>query len=79
MQKQDLLEQQDARIEALEMRITYQEDWLEKLDTRIIEQEKEIETLKRVNQLLSERLREQRDSMNQAQEWRAEDERPPHY
>jgi len=79
MQKQDLLEQQDARIEALEMRITYQEDWLEKLDTRIIEQEREIEALKRVNQLLSERLQEQRDSMNQAQEWRAEDERPPHY
>lgn len=79
MQKQDLLEQQDARIEALEMRITYQEDWLEKLDARIIEQEREIEALKRVNQLLNERLQEQRDSMNQAQEWRTEDERPPHY
>ncbi|MGJ8514348.1 Protein SlyX [Carnimonas sp. R-84865] len=74
-----LLEQQSARIETLEMRVTYQEDWLEKLDTRLLEQQHLIDQLQHGQRLLIERLQEARDAQEGDHEWQSMDERPPHY
>lgn len=74
-----LLEQQSARIETLEMRVTYQEDWLEKLDTRLLEQQRLIEQLQQGQRLLLQRLQEEHDSQGGEYDWHTLDERPPHY
>ncbi|KFF49506.1 hypothetical protein GY26_07840 [Gammaproteobacteria bacterium MFB021] len=70
----------EARLEALESRLTYQEDWLETLDARVREQSAEIERLTRINTLMQQRLREQRSALD-ALDGGSEsiDERPPHY
>ncbi|WFF41877.1 SlyX family protein [Salinicola endophyticus] len=70
----------EARLEALESRLTYQEDWLETLDARVREQSAEIERLTRINALMQQRLREQRSALD-ALDGGSESahERPPHY
>lgn len=75
-----LLDEHEARLEALETRLAFQEDWLETLDTRLIEQGRALERLERINVLLQERLRQQSEGLDQGErEWRPEDDRPPHY
>lgn len=67
------------RIEALESRLAFQEDWLETLDRTIIEQGRQIERLERVNAAMQQRLRDQGDTLNRLTPMSLEDERPPHY
>ncbi|ANF59500.1 SlyX family protein [Halotalea alkalilenta] len=75
-----MLDEHEARLEALETRLAFQEDWLETLDTRLIEQGRTLERLERINVLLQERLRQQSEGLDQGErEWRLEDDRPPHY
>lgn len=71
----------EARLEALESRLAFQDDWLETLDKLVREQGEEIERLTRINALMRERLREQRQAIDDlgGDLPRPEDELPPHY
>ncbi|WP_251977024.1 SlyX family protein [Salinicola avicenniae] len=71
----------EARLEALESRLAFQEDWLETLDKLVREQSGETQRLGRLNELLQQRLREQRQAIDDmgADLPRPEDELPPHY
>lgn len=71
----------EDRLEALESRLAFQDDWLETLDKLVREQAGEIERLTRINALLRERLREQRQAIDDlgGDLPRPEDELPPHY
>lgn len=71
----------EARVEALESRLAFQEDWLETLDRRLYEHTAEIERLTRLNSLMRERLREQRQAIDDLGDDSPEprDELPPHY
>ncbi|MDH4574226.1 SlyX family protein [Salinicola acroporae] len=71
----------EARLDALESRLTFQEDWLETLDRLVRQQATELERLGRVNALMRERLSEQRQAIDElgGEMPRPEDELPPHY
>ncbi|KAA0019870.1 SlyX family protein [Salinicola corii] len=71
----------EARLDALESRLTFQEDWLETLDRLVRQQATELERLGRVNALMRERLNEQRQAIDEqgGEMPRPEDELPPHY
>lgn len=77
----------NARMEALESRLTHQEDWLETLDRTLITQQRQIEMLERQNALLAQQLRALRDQHSHSQDdaaFGAEDispqnDLPPHY
>ncbi|OLO06014.1 MULTISPECIES: SlyX family protein [Salinicola] len=71
----------EARLDALESRVAFQDDWLETLDRLITEQAGELERLTRVNTLMRERLSEQRQAIDElgGEMPRPEDELPPHY
>ncbi|GAB2780785.1 hypothetical protein GCM10027040_03560 [Halomonas shantousis] len=73
-----LLEQ---RLEALESRLAYQEDWLDTLDRAIAQQDQRLERLERMGELMQERLRAQRQALEARDDepFRAQDEIPPHY
>ena len=68
---------QGERIDELEMRVTFQEDLLNTLNKRLIEQDKDIATLKIQLKHLAEKVTQQQSV--QASEAPAADERPPHY
>ncbi|MEQ6918576.1 SlyX family protein [Halomonas aquatica] len=69
------------RQEALESRIAYQEHWLDTLDAAIADQEKRMTRLERINALMQERLRDQRQALQDSDTAtpRPKDELPPHY
>jgi len=71
----------EARLDALESRLAFQDDWLETLDRLVREQADELERLTRVNTLMRERLSEQRQAIDDlgGEVPRPEDELPPHY
>lgn len=71
----------EARLDALESRVAFQDDWLETLDRLVREQASELEKLTRLNQLMRERLSEQRQAIDElgGDTPRPEDELPPHY
>ena len=71
----------EARLDALESRVAFQDDWLETLDRLVREQASELEKLTRLNQLMRERLSEQRQAIDDlgGDTPRPEDELPPHY
>ncbi len=71
----------DARFEALESRLAFQDDWLETLDRLVREQATELERLTRANTLLRTRLSEQRQAIDElgGETPQPEDELPPHY
>ncbi|WP_110686224.1 SlyX family protein [Salinicola aestuarinus] len=71
----------EERVEALESRLTFQEDWLETLDRRLREQDAEIERLTRLNALMRERLREQGQVLADlgGEQSTSHDDLPPHY
>ncbi|MEC8917277.1 SlyX family protein [Salinicola sp. MIT1003] len=71
----------EARLDALESRVAFQDDWLETLDRLVREQASELEKLTRLNQLMRERLSEQRQAIDElgGDVPRPEDELPPHY
>lgn len=62
----------DERIEKIEIKVTYLEDYVDKLNSVILDQQKEIEIL----QLALERLKLQ---IEEDLENRGEQEKPPHY
>jgi SlyX protein len=71
----------EARLDALESRVAFQDDWLETLDRLVREQASELEKLTPLNQLMRERLSEQRQAIDDlgGDTPRPEDELPPHY
>ncbi|WP_456268171.1 SlyX family protein [Kushneria sp. AK178] len=72
------LKQVIERINDMESRLAWQEDWLERLDETLITQNATIERLERLCNLMAQRLGEQRESLESLQADSAE-ERPPHY
>ncbi|WP_245392614.1 SlyX family protein [Salinicola halimionae] len=71
----------EDRIDALESRLAFQDDWLETLDRLVREQSAELERLTRVNTLMRTRLSEQRQAIDElgGEMPQPEDELPPHY
>jgi len=76
----------DARLEELETRLAYQEDWLDTLDQTVIDQQRRLDALEKISALMRERLREQSHEQSHEQpqasgvsEAAPDDERPPHY
>lgn len=71
----------EARLEAIESRLAFQEDWLETLDRLMREQAGETERLKRIITLMQQQLREQRQALGDpgGATPTPEDELPPHY
>lgn len=71
----------DARLEALESRIAYQEHWLDTLDEAVATQERRLARLERINDLMQQKLRDQQQALQEgdAAQPRPEDELPPHY
>jgi SlyX protein len=66
----------DARIEALETRLAYQDRTIEDLDKAVTTQWSEIETLRREVKRLTERLQQAEDRSTGPQ---VPDPPPPHY
>ncbi|SHM12131.1 SlyX family protein [Vreelandella subglaciescola] len=76
----------DARLEALETRLAYQEDWLDTLDQTVIDQQRRLDALEKISALMRERLRERSHEPSHGQtptpgesDAPPDDERPPHY
>lgn len=70
------------RLDALESRLAYQEDWLDTLDHALAAQDRRVAQLERTNDMLRERLRSLRqsvDHMSDDDAPRPSDEIPPHY
>ena len=66
--------QTENRFVALETKLAYLEDFVEKLQTVSVEQAKEIDFLREENRVLSARFRELLDSMEEIP-----NKKPPHY
>ncbi|MFC0268810.1 SlyX family protein [Kushneria aurantia] len=74
------LERVLARVDDLESRLAWQENWLERLDQTLIHQSATIERLERRCQLMATRLGEHRSALEAlGGEPEGSDERPPHY
>jgi len=70
------------RIETLETRLAFQEDWLDTLDQSLAQQAQRLDKLERISDLMRQRLREQQQDQptdNETAASRPEDEIPPHY
>ncbi|MEQ7872100.1 SlyX family protein [Chromohalobacter salexigens] len=70
------------RLDALETRLAYQEDWLDTLDRALTAQDRRVAHLERINALLRERLRDLRQNVETLCDDSApapHDEIPPHY
>lgn len=65
----------DERIEALEIRLTYQDDTIEKLNAAIMAQWAQIEALQRQLKQVGDKI----DEVSAASANDPSDERPPHY
>ncbi|MBZ9539178.1 SlyX family protein [Modicisalibacter tunisiensis] len=75
-----LISRLEARIEALESRLAYQEHWLDTLDRAAVRREQRLSQLERINALMQQRLRDQHQALESlAPDLGAPDERPPHY
>ncbi|TVU68334.1 MULTISPECIES: SlyX family protein [Cobetia] len=75
----------ETRLEALESRLAHQDDWLDTLDRTVITQQRQIESLERLNALMATQLRSLREPVNEGVQRESEDhtplqdELPPHY
>lgn len=69
------------RLDALETRVAFQEDWLDTLDQTLIAQQRQIERLERHTTMLQHKLRDQNDTLSRlsGNDHSLDDERPPHY
>ncbi|MGJ7458483.1 SlyX family protein [Halomonas sp. RA08-2] len=69
------------RLEALESRIAFQEQWLDTLDEAVAAQERRLTRLERINDLMQEKLRDQQRALleGDATAPGPADEVPPHY
>ena len=65
----------DNHLVKIETKLSYQEDLLDQLNSIIIRQQKEIDSLKRELLLLQEKI----TTINESTENNNMDERPPHY
>ena len=65
----------DDHLVKIETKLSYQEDLLDQLNSIIIKQQKEIDSLKRELLLLQEKI----TTINESTESTNMDERPPHY
>ncbi|MFL2481873.1 MAG: SlyX protein [Gammaproteobacteria bacterium] len=65
----------DDHLVKIETKLSYQEDLLDQLNSIIIRQQKEIDSLKRELLLLQEKI----TTINESTENTNMDERPPHY
>jgi SlyX protein len=65
----------DDHLVKIETKLSYQEDLLDQLNSIIIRQQKEIDSLKRELLLLQEKI----TTINESTENNNMDERPPHY
>tara|TARA_B100001063_G_C16713492_1_gene529373 strand:+ start:1210 stop:1413 length:204 start_codon:yes stop_codon:yes gene_type:complete len=65
----------DDHLVKIETKLSYQEDLLDQLNSIIIRQQKEIDSLKRELLLLQEKI----TTINESSENTNMDERPPHY
>ena len=65
----------DDHLVKIETKLSYQEDLLDELNSIIIRQQKEIDSLKRELLLLQEKI----TTINESTENTNMDERPPHY
>jgi SlyX protein len=65
----------DDHLVKIETKLSYQEDLLDQLNSIIIRQQKEIDSLKRELLLLKEKI----TTINESTENNNMDERPPHY
>jgi SlyX protein len=65
----------DNHLVKIETKLSYQEDLLDQLNSIIIRQQKEIDSLKRELLLLQEKI----TTINESTENTNMDERPPHY
>ncbi|GAB2728690.1 SlyX family protein [Halomonas garicola] len=71
-----------ARLDALESRLAFQEDWLDTLDQAVIEQQRRLQALEELSALMRERLREYGRADSDAAGTAGsgpEHEVPPHY
>ena len=70
------------RIETLETRLAFQEDWLDTLDHAVTDQARRLDKLEQISALMRQRLREQQYALqtdNETAAPRPEDDIPPHY
>jgi len=70
------------RIETLETRLAFQEDWLDTLDHAVTDQARRLDKLEQISALMRQRLREQQHALqadNDTPASRPEDDIPPHY
>ena len=70
------------RIETLETRLAFQEDWLDTLDHAVTDQARRLDKLEQISALMRQRLREQQHALqadNDMPASRPEDDIPPHY
>ncbi|MCI0509036.1 MULTISPECIES: SlyX family protein [Chromohalobacter] len=71
------------RLDALETRLAYQEDWLDTLDHALAAQDRRVAQLERTNDMLRERLQHLRHSIDHMSDDDStpapSDEVPPHY
>lgn len=62
----------DNKIEQIEIKIAYLEDYIEKLNSVVLKQQKEIEYLKRTAEDMERRITDDSEEIQ-------EEEKPPHY
>lgn len=67
--------EEESRITALEIKLSYLEDFVNKLQSIAVEQGKTVDTLKAENRVLKGKLEE----LIEAQEGEIPNRRPPHY
>ncbi len=67
---------QEERLIELETRLAYQDDLLDHLNKTLAEQQQELLELRTLCRKLLQQIRQ---APEQATQWRAEDEVPPHY
>lgn len=67
--------EEESRITALEIKLSYLEDFVNKLQAIAVEQGKVVDTLKAENRVLKGKLEE----LIEAQEGEIPNRRPPHY
>ncbi|RKR04455.1 SlyX protein [Kushneria sinocarnis] len=83
MHAEGSLEATLTRLEDLESRLAWQEDWLERLDETLNRQAATLDRVERLCNLMQTRLREQRSALDELQHDQGgapeHDERPPHY
>lgn len=68
----------EKRLEAIELKLSFLDDAIEKLDQAIASQQQQILELKEQNRLLQSRISEMSDDMDSMSTSRGS-ERPPHY